>query len=184
MKQIVAIDGNAGFSGWISQVINRFRSELDGDYRVVTVYSVQDMVDKVLIAAGGDQIFRLVIEGHGASGFQAVGCGTPGNALKNRSKPDYLEFSDLDGKLRNGVENSLKQLIPKLSKSAVVSLGGCQVGAEPFGPQLLKRMSHALGGIDVEAGFDNQRPLLPGYEGSVIRCSDDWCLVTPASWTY
>ena len=184
MKQIVAIDGNAGFSGWISQAVNRFKSGLDSEYSVITVYSVQDMVDKTLMAAGADQIHRLIIDGHGASGFQCVGCGTPGNALKNRSKADYLELSDLDEKLRNGVESSLTQLVPKLTKSTIVSLGGCQVGSSPFGEQLLKRISYVLGGIEVEAGFDNQRPLLPGYEGSVIRCSDALCLITPASWTY
>jgi hypothetical protein len=185
MKEIVAIDGNSGLAGSISQIINRFKGQLDRDLVVVTVYSVKDMVEKVSMAAGGDKISRLFIEGHGASGFQCVGCGFIGNALKNKTKPDYLEFSELEGKLKNGVEQYLSQLIPKFSIfSSVVSLGGCQVGSPPFGDKLLMQISTSLGGVPVEAGVDNQRPLLPGYEGNVLRCGENFCLPMQASWGY
>jgi hypothetical protein len=184
MKQIVAIDGNAGKSGWISWIMNGFKGELDKEYEVVVVNSVKDMVEKVINAAGGDKISRLFIEGHGASGFQCVGCGFIENALKNKDKADYLEFSELEQKLKNGVEDSLKRLIPKLDKWAVVSLGGCQVGSAPFGEQLLKRISKVLGGVSVEAGTIDQRPFFFGYEGSVVRCNETFCLTMQPSWTY
>jgi Domain of unknown function (DUF4347) len=185
---IVAIDGNSdvggGHTGLIAQLTEHFMGQLDKNMAVVTVYSVRDMVQKVSMAAGADKISRLTIYGHGSSGFQCVGCGTLGVALKNdlRSE-DFLEFSELDGKLKNNAEQYLSQLVHKLSADAVVSLGGCQVGAAPFGDKLLKRMSEVLG-VPVEAGTDNQRPLLPGYEGNVVRCSGNLCLTMAASWTY
>lgn len=184
MKQIVAIDGNAGLAGWISQAMNRFSGELNKEIITITVYSVKDMVEKTLAAVGSDKIERLFIEGHGSSGFQCVGCGNAENALNNREKADYLEFSELEGKLKNGVEAYLKRLIPKLDTFAMISLGGCQVGSAPFGEQLLREVSKALGGVTVEAGIANQRPLFFGYEGSVLSCSETFCLMMPPSWTH
>lgn len=187
-SSIVAIDGNAdtagGLTGLIAQLTNRFMGQLDKNMTTVTVYSVKDMVEKVLIAAGADKISRLTIYGHGASGFQCVGCGTLGNALdKDLSSGDFLELSEMDGKLKNNAEQYLSQLVAKLSAKAIVSLGGCQVGAAPFGDKLLQRMSEVLG-VPVEAGVENQRPMLPGYEGNVVRCSGNFCFTMPASWTY
>lgn len=181
---IWAIDGNSDIGGGITGLIARIKTQglskffptewVKDIMASVTVYSVPDMVSKVLMAAGKDKISRLIIYGHGASGVQSVGCGTVGNILKN--KCDFLQVALIDGKLKNNAEQHLTQLIPQLSTNAVVSLGGCRVGSAPDGETLLKRMSTVLG-VKVEAGLFDQMPFFPGYEGPIVRCGPNACTI-------
>ncbi len=171
---IWAIDGNSGDlvsliarlkTSVISAPLNMFAS--------VTVYSITDMVNKVLAAAGSDMISRLVIYGHAASGAQCVGCGNVGNIAKNK-KDEFLMVAIADGKLMNNAEQALSRLVPKLAHDARVSLGGCKVATPPDGETLLKRLSVVLG-VTVEGGMWDQRPFFAGYEGPVIRCNGNIC---------
>ena len=184
---IWAIDGNSdmagGFAGRIARfktagLSNYFPTEIFNDTMAsVTVYSVTDMVNKVIAAAGGDKISRLIIYGHGASGVQSVGCGTIGKAATSKTDNLFM-VSLIDGKLKNNVETPLAQLIPHLAPDALLSLGGCQVGSSPDGEGLLKRLSAVLG-IACEAGMWNQMPMFPGYEGPVVSCKGSVCITQP-----
>ena len=183
---IWAIDGNSDEDGGIripgliariktQGLSNFFPTEFFEDTMAsVTVYSVTDMVNKVLMAAGSDKISRLIIYGHGASGVQSVGCGRVGDSASSK-KDDFLKVAQIDGRLMNNVEPILSLLVPKLASDAIISLGGCKVGTQPDGEGLLKRMSIVLG-VPVEAGFWNQTAILPGYEGPVVRCNGNSCL--------
>jgi hypothetical protein len=181
---IWAVDGNSDIGGGITGLIARLKTRgasrffptewFSDNMASVTVYSVQDMVNKVLMAAGKDKISRLIIYGHGASGFQCVGCETVGNVLKNNC--DFLQVALIDGKLKNNAEQYLAQLVPQLATNTVVSLGGCRAGSAPDGETLLKRMSTVLG-VKVEAGLSDQMPLFSGYEGHVVRCGPSACTI-------
>jgi hypothetical protein len=184
---IWAIDGNSDEAGGSAGAIARFKTwgasnlsvpELFIDTMAsVTVYSVTDMVNKVIAAAGGDKISRLIIYGHGASGVQSVGCGNVGDAASSK-KDDFLMVALIDGKLKNGVEPILANLIPHLATDALISLGGCEVGSRPDGEELLKRLSTVLG-VPVQAGIFNQMPMFAGYEGPVVTCSGNSCVMRP-----
>lgn len=170
---IWAIDGNGGAPSWVAWLKTAAMSAPSAALATVNVYSVSDMVTKILTAAGSDKISRLVLYGHAKSGVQAVGSGHVINF--NNNPVDFLAVSPVDGKLRNGAEQELTRLVPSLAPDARVSLGGCEVGLPPDGETLLKRMSVVLG-VTVEAGLWNQRPLFPGYEGPLVRCTGNSCI--------
>jgi len=170
---IWAIDGNGGAASWVAWIKTAAMSAPLGALATVSVYSVLDMVNKVLAAAGPDKISRLVLYGHAKSGVQAVGSGHIINF--NNMPVDALGISPVDGKLWNGAEQELARLVPILAPGSRVSLGGCLVGAPPNGEALLKRMSVVLG-VTVEAGLWNQRPAFPGYEGPIVRCTGNSCI--------
>jgi hypothetical protein len=181
-SEIIAIDGNSGLAGWVGQIVNRFAGQLPSNFgkmETVTVYSVKDMVEKTILAAGADKIKHLTILGHAASGTQCVGCGSIGN-VKIKTGEDFLSVSLVDGKLYNRTEDYLAKLVPKFAFDGIVSLGGCQVAAPPDGDTLLRRVSEVLK-VPVEGGVDNQRPLFPGYEGNVVRCNGNLCFTMPAT---
>ncbi len=170
---IWAIDGNGGAPSWAAWIKTAAMSAPLGALATVNVYSLPDMVTKILAAAGSDTISRLVLYGHAKSGVQAVGSG---HVINFNNRPvDSLSVSPVDGKLRNGAEQELARLVPSFAPDARVSLGGCEVGAPPDGEALLKRMSVVLG-VTVEAGLWNQRPAFPGYEGPIVRCTGNSCI--------
>lgn len=170
---IWAIDGNGGATSSVAWLKTAALSAPWDALATVYVYSVADMVTKILGAAGSDKISRLVLYGHAKSGVQAVGSG---HVINFNNKPvDALGVSPVDGTLRNGAEQELARLVPSLAPDARISLGGCEVGAPPDGETLLKRLSVVLG-VTVEAGLWNQRPAFPGYEGPVVRCTRNSCV--------
>ena len=72
---IWAIDANGGAASWAAWIKTAAISAPWATFETVWVYSVPDMVNKVIAAAGNDKISRLVLYGHAGSGYQAVGCG-------------------------------------------------------------------------------------------------------------
>jgi hypothetical protein len=144
----------------------------------VRVNSVQDMVTKVLNKVGNKKIRNLVIAGHGRPGLQSVGCGQHPDPLMQK----YLHVESTTGKLVGNAEHHLALLKPKFETNAVVSLLGCETGANKSGEELLKRVALVLG-VEVEAGIKTQRGL-PGFEGSVRRCNSGSCTLMPPAWFY
>jgi hypothetical protein len=169
---IWAIDANGGGTSWAAWIKTAAISAPWETFETVWIYSVPDMVSKVIAAAGSDKISRLVLYGHAGSGYQAVGCGHLTDI--KRTTNDFLAVSPWDGKLRNNAEQDLSRLVPCLASDARVSMGGCQVAMPPDGEPFLMRMAAVLG-VTVEGGFWNQRPLFPGYEGPVLRCDGNTC---------
>lgn len=146
--------------------------------RTVWVSSVEDMVNKVISAAGGSKIWWLVILGHGFPGWQSIGCGKDTNSDSDSSKHLWVESTT--GKLAGNAETYLERLKPIFAPNAVVSLLGCKTGAGTKGELLLKTVSNVLGGIRVEAGTMTQF-LLPGFEGPVRSCKGNTCTIYPCS---
>jgi len=180
-KYIAAVESWGDAANYLDNFLNKsFEAnpiEIIADTkRTVWVNSVQDMVDKVLIAAGGSKIWWLVILGHGFPGWQSVGCGTGLDPTDTK----HLYVESTTGKLAGNAEAELKRLKPVLAANSVVSLGGCETGKGTKGELLLKTVSAALGGVAVEAATNVQR-LLAGYEGEVRRCKGNHCLIQPAS---
>lgn len=142
--------------------------------RTLWVSSVEDMVNKVISAAGGSKIWWLVIDGHGFSGWQSIGCGKD-NDPKNEKHLSIETNGELVG------ESHLKRLRNVLSPNATVTLGGCETGKGEKGELLLQKVSSVLGGVKVEAGIMTQIANLPGYEGPVRSCIGNSCRIIPCS---
>jgi hypothetical protein len=170
-KYIYVIDGNSDAVDWLDSLFTV------GDILVV---SVQDMVDKVIARVGSNTIRNLFIGGHGYSGWQAVGCGPRGDSSGDLS----LQIDSATGRMKGtNTEHHLSRLRSKFSSDGVVTLGGCQTGRGADGKALLLELSRILG-VPVEAGTANQRPFVPGMEGSVKRCtaSSGVCTSLPSTW--
>jgi hypothetical protein len=167
-KYIYVIDGNSDAVDWLDSLFTI------GD---ITVVSVQDMVDKVLRRLGDNSMRSLFIGGHGSPGYQALGCGPNHDSTGDLS----LQLNSSTGRLKGNSEHHLSRLSRKFSHDAVVTLGGCQTGRGTAGENLLKELSRVLG-VPVEAGTANQRPFVPGMEGSVTRCNSSTCTSLPSTW--
>lgn len=163
---IYVIDGNSDSVDWLDSLFTI------GD---ITAVSVQDMVDKVLRRVGDNWIRSLFIGGHGSPGYQSIGSGT------TRDSTGDLSLQLDSSRLKGNSEHHLSRLNRKFSYEAVVTLGGCQTGSGTAGANLLKELSRILG-VPVEAGTANQRPFVPGMEGSVTRCTSSTCTSLPSTW--
>jgi hypothetical protein len=180
-KYIAAVEGWGDLTNYADYLQNKSFEfnpiEIIADIkRTVWVNSVQDMVDKVLIAAGSSKIRWLVILGHGFSGWQSIGCGQGLDPTDTK----HLSIESTTGKLAGNAEAELKRLKPILSPSSVVSLAGCETGSGTSGELLLKTISTILGGVAVEAGL-NVQGIMPGYEGPVRRCTGNSCIIQSPS---
>jgi hypothetical protein len=135
----------------------------------ITVGSVEEMVVRLIAEAGSENIESLLILGHGYSGAQGIGCGRDvRNDNGNKSlKYDLGEsgYHELSG----DAKKHLRRLRGKFTNDAVISLGGCETAKGDEGKKLLSLVSFETNTY-VEAGDENQRPLVPGWEGNVIRC--------------
>jgi hypothetical protein len=170
-KYIYVIDGNSDAVDWLDSLFTI------GDILVV---SVQDMVDKVIARAGSNKIRSLFIGGHGSSGYQSIGAGPHWDSSGDRS----LQIDSATGRLKGSTtEHHLLRLGPKFTTNGVLTLGGCQTGSGAAGQALLLELSRVLG-VPAEAGTANQRPFVPGMEGSVSRCSatSGTCTSFPSTW--
>ena len=172
--RLYVIDGAGGFIDnpvdWIDSLFTI------GDIKVV---SVADMANKVLaVTSSGRKIENLFIGGHGSPGFQSLGCGSGADSTGAKS----LQVDSGTGALLGTAGVELGRIRPYFNKTAIVTLGGCEVGAGSEGPALLKAVSAALGGIRVQAGTADQRPFLPGMEGSVVRCTPAGCETLSGGW--
>ncbi|MFN8176381.1 MAG: hypothetical protein U0167_00480 [bacterium] len=171
---IYVIDGSEGF--WSNPVDWVDSAFTIGD---ITVTSVTDMVDKVLKVVGSRHIQNLFIGGHGDSGWQSVGAGSGDDLTGSKS----LQVDPKTGLLLGPAETQLRRFRGKFSaKDPVCTLGGCLVAKGTAGSALLKAVSSALGGIPAQGGTSNQRPLVPGLEGDVIRCTPSACHSMGHSW--
>lgn len=169
-KYIYVIDNNGGAVDWLDSLFTI------GD---VLIVSVQDMVDKVISRLGSNTMRSLFVGGHGSSGYQATGGGASWDSSGNLS----LQL-DTNGKMKgSNTEHHLGRLRSKFSSDAVVTLGGCQTGSGEAGKALLMELSRIFG-VPVEAGTANQRPFVPGMEGSVTRCDarNNSTIVLPSTW--
>jgi hypothetical protein len=184
-KWIVAVEGWGDATNYFDWYLNRSFEmnpyETVGnifgvDYkRTVWVNSIQDMVDKVLSAAGNGKISHLTILGHGFPGWQSIGCGK--DLDPTDTKHLYVENT---GKLAGNADSELARLKPILSQTTIVSLQGCETGKGKKGELLLKTVSGVLGGVAVQAGTTLQRGMA-GFEGPVCRCTGNICVTRPAS---
>lgn len=165
---IYVIDGNSDIVDWLDSLFTV------GD---ITVSGVQDMVDKVLRRVGDNWIRSLFIGGHGSPGYQSIGAGPNWDSTGDRS----LQIDSSTNGLKGNSAHHLARLNRKFSYDAVVTLGGCQTGQGDAGKTLLKELSRILG-VPVEAGTANQRPFVPGMEGSVNRCTSSECTSLPSTW--
>lgn len=170
---IYVIDGSQGFldnpTDWLDSLFTV------GD---ITITSVTDMVDKVLKVVDTRHIQNLFIGGHGNSGYQSVGAGASWDTTGAKS----LQVDSSSGLLLGPAETQLRRLRGKFSASdPICTLGGCLVASGTAGPVLLKAVSAALS-VPVQAGTKNQRPLVPGMEGEVIRCTASACTSMGRSW--
>lgn len=182
-KYIAAVESwgdKTGYVDWFMNIqfeINPLEiigGNLNDFKRTLWVNSVEDMVDKVISAAGGSKIWWLVIDGHGGAGWQSVGCGKDNDP--DNSKHLSIETN---GELCGDAESHLKRLKTVLSTNAIVSLGGCQTGKGTKGELLLQKVSSVLGDVKVEAGVMDQVANLPGYEGPVRSCRGNSCQIRP-----
>ena len=170
-KYIYVIDGNSDAVDWLDSLFTI------GDILVV---SVQDMVDKVIARVGSNKIRSLFIGGHGAPGYQSIGAGPGWDTSGERS----LQIDSTTGRLTGSTtEHHLLRLSSKFASKGVVTLGGCRTGNGTAGQTLLLELSRVFG-VPVEAGTANQRPFVPGMEGSVSRCSSTTgsCVSYPSTW--
>ncbi len=174
---IYAIDG--GQSLWDDPA-----DWIEGALTVGEIYhtSVKDMVSKIIKHIGSSRIQNLLISGHGSPGYQSVGAGTSWDTTGNKS----LQLEPGTMYLLGDAEMHLRSLNNHFAPGAIVTLGGCEVGKDL---DLVKAVSMALDGRPVQAGTANQRPLVPGMEGHVIRCSARRCddlgssyWASPGSW--
>jgi hypothetical protein len=169
--RLYVIDGSGDWVDWLDSLFTI------GDIKVV---SVADMAKKVLelVTRSGRKIENLFIGGHGHPGFQGLGCGSGGDSTGAKS----LQVDSGTGALLGTAGVELGRIRPYFNNTAIVTLGGCQVAAGSEGQALLKAVSTALGGIRVQAGTADQRPFLPGMEGSVVRCTPDNCQTLSGGW--
>ncbi len=157
---IYVIDGSQGLLGnpvdWLDSLFT---------INEILVVSVSDMVNKIETRLGrGRKIQNLFIGGHGAPGYQSVGAGSGWDTTGAFS----LQVDSSNGLLLGTAEAQMNRLGRNFAPNAIVTLGGCQVGRDTI---LLKAVSKSLGSVPVQAGTANQRPLVPGMEGAVIRCT-------------
>lgn len=147
----------------------------------IAVGSVEEMVNKLIAEAGSEQIESLLIIGHGYPGAQGVGCA---RKVSDNTGDKSLKF-DLgeDGyrQLLGSAKKHLRRLRGKFTHNAVIALGGCKVAKDEEGRKLLSLISYETNTF-VEAGDENQKPLVPGWEGNVIRCYRDTHWIAKAKW--
>jgi hypothetical protein len=136
------------------------------------------MVDKVLARIDTNKIANMFIAGHGAPGYQSVGSGANWETTGTKS----LQVDSSTGLLMGSAGKSLNRLIDKFTSDAIVTLGGGRVAGSPGGPPMLQAVSRAIGGIPVQGGVDTQRPLVPGMEGHIIRCTPTTVTDVGTSW--
>ena len=118
------------------------------------VTSISDMVDKVLAELGpSKKIKHFWIDSHGSPGTMYIGSDT----LSAATLPTHTAaFSRLRGRFS--------------ATRGRVTLGGCNVAASAAGTALLRDLATLLN-VPVRGGSDTQRPLIPGMEGPVTRCT-------------
>lgn len=164
-KYFYAIDGSQGLTDNPTDWLNSLFTIND-----ILHTSVDDMVTKILGRLASDQVIaNLFIGGHGAPGYQSVGAGTGWDTSGARS----LQCDPTDTtRLRGTAHGDMRRISSRFTSDAIVTLGGCKVGQDDT---LLQAVSGVLGGIAVQAGKDNQRPLFPGMEGDVVRCTGTGC---------
>ena len=147
---------------------------IPGAGQPIKVTSISQMVagvlGRVLISYGGTgpagTIQRLFIAGHGSPGHQSVGIGEGSDPTGNK------ELIGLgNGKLASQATGQLVSLASYFASNAVVTLGGCEAADTPKGDFLLKAISLALGGIDVQGATGKQWSFM-GPSGMVKRCTN------------
>lgn len=156
-----------------------FTNIMDGIFTIgeIEVDSVHDMIREVLAHSKGKRIQSLTIADHGGPGYQSVGA-----SQWDESGDFSLQVVAGSKSLLGSARVEIPRLVGKFTRDGVVNLCGCEVARGPGGLDLLKAVSRALGGTFVQAGRAIQRPLIPGWEGNVFRCTRDTCWV--ASYGY
>lgn len=150
-------------------------------FSYISVGSVEEMVNKLIARAGSEQIESLFIVGHGGPGRQGVGCGRgTGDDDGDKSLKYDLGASGYH-ELLGGAKKHLRRLRSKFTDDAVVALGGCSVAQGDAGKKLLSLISFETNTF-VEAGDQDQSPLLPGWEGNVVRCYQNTHWVAKSKW--
>lgn len=165
-KLVIDVIDEADIVGWLTGLTT---------WDEIAVTSVQDMVSQVLARAapyGVCSIFRLGVFGHASAGSQHLGTG-------GKSWSDDKVITAGNVSKRHG--KTLARLKPYLRPDAIVTLHGCNVAAGKGGQILLQGLSKILG-VPVQGGVEVQRPLLPGMEGEVIRCSRARCMKLGSTW--
>jgi hypothetical protein len=135
----------------------------------IKVGSVEEMVNSLIAEADPGEIESLLVVGHGYEGAQGIGCG---GSVRNDSGDKSLKFDIGETgyyELTGGAKKHLHRLRSRFEKDAVISLGGCKVAKGEEGRKLLSLISYETNTI-VEASEDNQNPIMPGWEGNVLRC--------------
>jgi hypothetical protein len=100
----------------------------------IAARSVAEMVSKILMKLGGQNIGRLTIWGHGAPGIQRVGAG---NSRSRRGDPSLgLLICLVNGRIRES--SPLGRLCGRFSWDGRVDLHGCNVAQHHCGRQLLR----------------------------------------------
>jgi hypothetical protein len=159
-----------------------FTNILDGTVCIgeIEVDGVSDMVREVLAVLArnrGKRIRSLTIADRGAPGYQSVGA-----SGWDETGDFSLQVAPGTKVLLGAARREIPKLAGKFTRDGVVNLCGCEVAKGPAGLELLKVVSHALGGTFVQAGPPVQCPLVPGWEGNVLRCTRDTCWI--ASYGY
>jgi hypothetical protein len=148
-------------SDWVGKFTGVFHPD------AISINGVIEMVDRIISKAneeGGQKtIFRLNIIGHGTAGIQSVGGG-----------PAIKEGKYLDVDVLRQHSHILGRLRPYFRVDAVVTLHGCQVASGEKGSLFLQQFSLIVG-VPVQAGERTQRPLIPGMEGPIKRCTPINC---------
>lgn len=146
----------------------------------ISVNSVEDLVSKALAELGkypDAYLGEIGINGHGAPGLQAVGCGK----TYDHSGITSLQVDGVSGKLKGKAAEALGRLTGKFdTEYAVLTLYGCMVARSMGmvdGKEMLRAVSKALGGVRVQAGDELQWPIVPGMEGNVWECVGDTCRI-------
>ena len=164
-KLVIDVIDDSDIVGWLTSATT---------WNDIAVKSVRDMVDKVLARAkghgGAGSIYRLNIYGHAGPGNQSVGSGrgsAPGKTITATNVTKYRPI--------------LSRLKPYFAADGMVTLHGCEVAKGKIGTSLLKSLS-GIFGVPVQGGVKNQRPLIPGMEGDVKRCTPVKCTKHGSTW--
>jgi hypothetical protein len=176
------------------------------------VTSIPQLCTRLSWRRGGKLISQLYIQGHGVPGFQSVGQGVDGvdssGLLSIGLDPNTRELHEKTAMYLRGirgffapgavvtlggcqvaamtdipVEVTLEQRQQDARAAGVpVTKWGDDRYLRVPGTRLLKGVSTALGGVEVQAGTDNQRYLVPGMSGTVWRCTPESCRNLGSGW--
>lgn len=126
----------------------------------------QQLIDNILRDADGRPIRKLIVSDHASPGTQTLTSGDSKMYLTAETL-DLEQWSRLNG---------------KFTKDGVIRLDGCEVAQGEEGQRLLQAIAVATG-VPVQGGVVNQRPLLPGGEGSTVTAYPDGRIEVDKSWT-